>query len=130
MIDLNEIDLQEKASPGQSLVSILKDVAMTVGEIKEITNLEIILTSLLSGDTIFLIDGYAQVLVISNRHWVERGVSEPTAQTVVRGPQEGFNENVRVNTALIRRRIKDSNLRIESKEIGVRTKTNVAIVYI
>lgn len=130
MIDLNEIDLQEKASPGQSLVSILKDVAMTVGEIKEITNLEIILTSLLSGDTIFLIDGYAQVLVISNRHWVERGVSEPTAQTVVRGPQEGFNENVRVNTALIRRRIKDSNLRIESREIGVRTKTNVAIVYI
>lgn len=130
MLDLNEIDLQEKASPGQNLLSVLKDVAMTVGEIKEITNLEVILTSLLSGDTIFLIDGYAEVLVISNKQWIERGVTEPTAQTVVRGPREGFNENLRVNTALIRRRIKDSNLRIESKEIGTRTKTNVAIIYI
>lgn len=130
MIDLNEIDLQEKFSPGQNLISVLKDVAMTVGDIKEITNLEVILTSLLSGDTILLIDGYAQVLVISNKHWAERGVTEPTAQTVVRGPREGFNENLRVNTALIRRRIKDPNLRVESKEIGTRTKTNIAIVYI
>ncbi len=130
MLDLNEIDLQEKASPEQNLISVLKDVALTVGEIKEITSLEVIITSLLSGDTILLIDGYAQVLVISNKKWAERAVSEPTAQTVVRGPQEGFNENLRVNTALIRRRIKDPNLRIESKEIGVRTKTNIAIVYI
>lgn len=130
MIDLKEIDVQEKTSPGQDLISVLKDVAMTVGEIKEITSLEVILTSLLSGDTIFLIDGYAQVLVISNKQWVERGVTEPTAQTVVRGPREGFNENIRVNTALIRRRIKDPNLRIESNEIGTRTKTNIAVVYI
>ncbi|MGE7023080.1 spore germination protein [Solibacillus cecembensis] len=130
MLDLNKIDLQEKASPEQNLISVLKDVALTVGEIKEITSLEVIITSLLSGDTILLIDGYSQVLVISNKKWAERAVSEPTAQTVVRGPQEGFNENLRVNTALIRRRIKDPNLRIESKEIGMRTKTNIAIVYI
>ncbi|MEG0385224.1 MAG: spore germination protein [Solibacillus sp.] len=130
MIDLNEIDLQEKASPEQNLISVLKDVALTVGEIKEVTSLEVIITSLLSGDTILLIDGYAQVLVISNKKWAERAVSEPTAQTVVRGPQEGFNENLRVNTALIRRKIKDPSLRIESKEVGTRTKTNIAIVYI
>ncbi len=130
MIDLNNIDLQEKASPEQNLLSVLKDVAMTVGEIKEITSLEVIITSLLSGDTILLIDGYAQVLVISNKHWIERGVTEPTAQTVVRGPREGFTENFRINTSLIRWKIKDPNLRIESKSIGARTKTNTAIVYI
>ncbi|MFJ7976799.1 spore germination protein [Peribacillus sp. NPDC096379] len=130
MLDIKGIELQKKTSPEKNLISILKDVALTVGEIKEITNLDVLFTSLLSGDTIILIDGYAQGLIISNKHWVERGVTEPAAQTVVRGPREGFTENLRVNTALIRRKLKDPNLWMESKIIGTRTKTNIAIVYI
>ncbi|MEK4485866.1 spore germination protein [Psychrobacillus sp. FSL H8-0484] len=130
MLDIKGIELLEKTSPEQNLISVLKDVALTVGEIKEITNLDVLFNSLLSGDTIILIDGYAQGLSISNRHWAERAVTEPSAQTVVRGPREGFTENFRVNTALIRRKIKDPNLWMESKIIGTRTKTNIAIVYI
>lgn len=130
MLDVEGTELQEKLSPEQNLVSILKDFAMTVGEIKELTNFEELLTGLLSGDTIILIDGYAQGLIISNRHWVERGVTEATSQVIVRGPREGFSENLRVNTALVRRRLKDPNLWMESKIIGKRTKTNVAMMYI
>lgn len=129
-IDNKEIDLQKETVSEDNLISLLKDAALTVGEIKEETKMDAIFTGLLSGDTILLIDGYDQGLVISNRHWVERGVTEPTAQTVVRGPREGFTENLRVNTALVRRKIKDPNLWIESKTIGTRTKTNIAIAYI
>ncbi|MCY9548057.1 spore germination protein [Lysinibacillus xylanilyticus] len=130
MLDVEGTELQEKLSPEQDLISILKDFAMTVGEIKELTNFEDLLTGLLSGDTIILIDGYAQGLIVSNRHWVERGVTEAAAQVIVRGPREGFSENLRVNTALVRRRLKDPNLWMESKIIGKRTKTNVAMMYI
>ncbi|MFJ8261190.1 spore germination protein [Rummeliibacillus sp. NPDC094406] len=130
MLDINGTELQKKLSSDQNLISVLKDSAMTVGEIEELTNFEVLFTGLLSGDTIFLIDGYAQGLIISNRHLVERGVTEATAQVVVRGPREGFSENLRVNTALVRRRLKDSNLWMESKVIGKRTKTDVAIMYI
>ncbi|PJO43062.1 spore germination protein [Lysinibacillus xylanilyticus] len=130
MLDVDGTELQKKLSPEQNLISILKDFAMTVGEIKELTNFEELLTGLLSGDTIILIDGYAQGLIVSNRHWVERGVTEATAQVIVRGPREGFSENLRVNTALVRRRLKDPNLWMESKIIGKRTKTNVAMMYI
>ncbi|MED3804909.1 spore germination protein [Lysinibacillus xylanilyticus] len=130
MLDVEGTELQEKLSPEQNLISILKDFAMTVGEIKELTNFEDLLTGLLSGDTIILIDGYAQGLIVSNRHWVERGVTEAAAQVIVRGPREGFSENLRVNTALVRRRLKDPNLWMESKIIGKRTKTNVAMMYI
>lgn len=129
MLDIKEIELQKK-SPEQNLIHVLKEVALTVGEIKEETSFDAILTSLLSGDTIILLDGYAEGLIISNRQWAERGVTEPTAQTVVRGPREGFSENLRINTALIRRKLKDPNLWMESKTIGTRTKTNIAIVYI
>ncbi|MFJ8458606.1 spore germination protein [Lysinibacillus xylanilyticus] len=130
MLDVEGTELQKKLSPEQNLISVLKDFAMTVGEIKELSNFEELLTGLLSGDTIILIDGYAQGLIISNRHWVERGVTEATAQVVVRGPREGFSENLRVNTALVRRRLKDPDLWMESKIIGKRTKTNVAMMYI
>jgi len=130
MLDFKKEDLQTEIHPEHDLISILKDVVITVGEIKEITSFEEMLTSLLSGDTIFLIDGYEQGLILSSKHWVERGVSEPEAQTVIRGPREGFTENLRVNTALIRRKFKDPNLWMESKVVGERTKTNIAVVYI
>ena len=130
MIDNKDLEIQKKVNPEKNLITILKDSAMTVGEIMEITNYNSLLNHLLSGDTIILIDGYLQGLTISNKQWVERGVTEPSSQTVVRGPREGFSENVRVNTALIRRKIKDPNLWLESKVIGERTKTNVAVMYI
>jgi hypothetical protein len=57
-------------------------------------------------------------------------VSEPVAEGEVRASRDGFIENIRVNTSLIRRRIKDYSLRIDSMKIGVRTKTDVALVYI
>ncbi len=130
MLDIKGVELQEKITPEQDLISVLKDFAMTVGEIKDITDFDVLFTGLLSGDTIILIDGYAQGLLISNKQWVERGVTEATAQMVVRGPREGFSENLRVNTALVRRKLKDPNLWMESKVIGKRTKTNVAMMYI
>lgn len=130
MIDINEIELRKKITSEQNLVTFLKDFAMTVGEIKELKNFETLYTGLLSGDTIILIDGFTEGLVISNKQWAERAISEPTSQTVVRGPREGFSENVRVNTALIRRKIRDPNLWMESKVIGNRTKTNVAIMFL
>lgn len=130
MLDLKGIELQRKHFPDQNLVSALKDVAMTVGEIKDLTTFDVLFTGVLSGDTVILIDGYAQGLIISNKQWVERGVTEPSSQTVVRGPREGFSENIRVNTALVRRKLKDTNLWMESKVIGKRTKTNIAMMYI
>ncbi|PIC57997.1 spore germination protein [Sporosarcina sp. P12(2017)] len=130
MLDIQGTELEKKLTPEQDLLTALKDFAMTVGEIKDVTNFDDLFTSLLSGDTILLVDGYSEGLVIGNKHWIERGVTEPMSQTVVRGPREGFTENLRVNTALIRRKLKDPSLWMESRVIGTRTKTNVAIMYI
>lgn len=130
MLDIKDTELEDSLTTAPNLINTLKDIAMTVGEIKDVTNYDDLLTSLLSGDAIFLVDGYSKGFIIGNKHWAERGVTEPTAQTVVRGPREGFSENLRINTALIRRIIKDPNLWMESKVIGKRSKTNVAIMYI
>ncbi|WP_391122818.1 spore germination protein [Psychrobacillus sp. L3] len=130
MLDIKETALEDDLTPNPNLITTLKDFAMTVGEIKDLNNFDDLFTHLLSGDVIFMVDGYSNGFIIGNKHWVERGVTEPTAQSVVRGPREGFSENLRINTALVRRIIKDPNLWMESKVIGKRSKTNIAVMYI
>jgi len=57
-------------------------------------------------------------------------VEEPDTEAVVRGPREGFTENLKTNTALLRRKIKNPNLRFELIKLGNQTNTNVCITYI
>ncbi|WP_047758606.1 spore germination protein, partial [Geobacillus sp. ZGt-1] len=59
-----------------------------------------------------------------------RSIEEPQTQIAVRGPREGFTESLRANTAMIRRRIKNPNLWLETMQIGTVTQTDVAIMYI
>lgn len=89
-----------------------------------------LLQTVLNGDIIILIDGYAEAIAVSARGGEWRSVSEPTTQVVVRGPKDGFTESLSTNISLIRRRIKSPNLWLEMMKIGTVTQTDVAIVYI
>lgn len=130
MFEVRESRLDRKVSDHPNLISFLKEYVITIGEINDVEDFETLFTAVLSGDTVILIDGYAQGLIASTKGWESRGVEEPTAQTVIRGPKEGFTENLRTNTSLIRRKIKSADLWLETKSIGRFTKTNVAIMYI
>lgn len=85
---------------------------------------------MLSGDTILFLDGCSEVLLFSTRGWDARGVDEPQTEQVVRGPRDGFTENLRSNTALVRRRIRDPLLKLEAMKIGTKTKTDINIMYL
>lgn len=122
--------LESIVSSEHDLLPLLKNHILAVGEIKDVTDFSSLFTSLLSGDTILLLDGCTHGLTIGMRGWKDRGVTESTTETVIRGPKEGFTESIRTNTALIRRKIKDPNLWLETKQIGRLTKTDVAIMYI
>ncbi|MFZ7121598.1 MAG: spore germination protein [Eubacteriaceae bacterium] len=130
MIDINKNSLQTNISSKTDMLQILKNFVIPDGEICDISNFENIFTHLLSGDTIIIIDQHPKGYVISSKEWKDRGVQEASSQTVVRGPKDSFCETLRTNTALLRRRIKDTNLWIETIQIGQRTKTDVAIAYI
>ena len=106
------------------------NLSIFVGDVGDLTDFNMLYAALLSGETILLVEGHTQGITISTKHWEERGVTEPSSQTVIRGPREGFSENVRINTALVRRKINDPNLWVETKIIGKRTKTNVSFMYI
>lgn len=122
--------IYDEATAEINNIHYIKSTLLSVGDIEETSSIDKAVDSFLSGDTILLIDDSKEALVISLRGWKTRSIEEPKTESVVRGPQEGFSETLRINTALLRRKIKNTNLMFESLKLGVRTKTDVYIAYI
>ena len=100
------------------------------GEIKKVSTINEIFDGFLSGNTALLTDGLGEGLVINTKGYEKRSVDDPQTDSVIRGSREGFIENLRTNTALLRRRIKSPSLCVENFKIGRETKTDVDIVYL
>lgn len=98
-------------------------------EVKEEADYEKIFNFIMSGDTLMLIDGVDTSLIIGTRTSEKRGVSESVTEAIVRGPRDGFVETLKVNTTLVRKRIKDTNMKIKMYKIGRRSQTDVALIY-
>ena len=88
-----------------------------------------LITNLLSGVFILLIDGYEKAILIDSRTYPARGVEEPAKDRTLRGSKDGFVETVVFNTALIRRRIRDTHLRMEMMNAGEASKTDIVVCY-
>ncbi|WP_336787243.1 spore germination protein [Paenibacillus sp. MMO-177] len=98
--------------------------------VKDCPNVKDGINGILSGDTLVVVEGLDQALLVSTRGWKDRGIEEPSSENNVRGPRDGFMESIRTNTAHVRRRIKDPMLRFDSMVIGTRSQTDVNIAYI
>jgi len=86
--------------------------------------------SMLSGELIFFVDNEEQVLVFDARAYPIRSPEESNIEKVTRGSRDSFVETLPFNTTLIRRRLRDPNLRFEIVKVGARSQTDVAIAYI
>lgn len=84
----------------------------------------------LSGDPIIVFEKYNKIIFCEAKNFPRRGVGIPETEAVLKGPREGFNELIVDNVALIRRRIRNENLRFEAIYIGDTSQTAVSIVYI
>ena len=89
-----------------------------------------VIKELLSGKSILFIDGYADAIFIDLRSYPSRTTEEPDKEKTLRGSKDGFVETIVVNTALVRRRIRDPKLIFKIKELGERSKLDVAVGYI
>lgn len=88
-----------------------------------------ILIQLLSGLSCLFIDGYDKCITIDCRTYPARGVQEPEKDKVLRGSRDGFVETLIFNTALIRRRIRDTSFTVEIMQAGESSHTDIAICY-
>lgn len=87
-------------------------------------------TMVLSGATVVIVEGLTGGVIIDARTYPARSVEEPESDRVLRGSHEGFIETLVMNTALIRRKIRDPNLTMELYSVGSSSKTDVVLCYI
>ena len=99
------------------------------GEIDLVKTEEDFLQRVLSGVPVLMIDGYAEMLATDFRTYPSRSVDEPEKDKVMRGSRDGFVETVVFNTALIRRRIRSTNLVMEMHTVGKSSRTDVVVAY-
>ncbi|KAA9014922.1 spore germination protein [Niallia endozanthoxylica] len=130
MVKIRNTEMDSTNLHSLDCLEAIKKESLPVAGVTDISDFKKLFLNLLSGDAIILMNSFSKGLAISFRVWADRGVQEPSSQTVVRGPKDGFTETLRKNTALIRRRIKDPNLWIETKQIGTKTQTDVAIMFL
>lgn len=124
-----ELDPNEPVTK-QDLVDVIKKYNLTINELAETDEMKKSIQSMLNGDTAIFIDGNKKAFGANTKGWEHRSVQEPHAEAVIRGPREGFTETLRVNTALIRTRLKDPDMRVKNFISGERTNTNIALIYI
>ncbi|WP_339272323.1 spore germination protein [Paenibacillus sp. FSL W8-0426] len=122
-------DIRNEAISDLHDVTWLKD-HITIGSVTCINNDQGLIDAILNGEVAFIIEGSSRAFAVSISGGSKRSVEEPTSQTVLRGPKEGFTEDISTNIALLRRKIKSTELRIESRSLGAYTQTRVSVVYI
>jgi spore germination protein KA len=108
----------------------LQNQVITTSNIKLGMNIQDVIEDILLGNTILLIDGSQQAIFIGLRKLEKRNIEEPSVEPVVRGPRDGFTEDLRINMSLIRRRLKTSKLKMENMKVGRLSKTDIVITYI
>ncbi|MFF2482978.1 spore germination protein [Paenibacillus sp. NPDC058071] len=114
---------------GSFTIDELCKQALPVGQTLQVQTYSELLVNMLAGDVALFLDGNGTAVCLGMRAGIRRMVSEPETETVVRGPREGFNEIIRVNTALIRARIKSPRLKMKPFVIGKETNTCVVLAY-
>ena len=98
-------------------------------EVDLVTDFRAVARNLFSGVLCLFIDGYSEAVAIDCRTYPARGVEEPQKDKVLRGSRDGFVETIVFNTALIRRRIRDADLRVEMLNVGRASQTDVVVCY-
>ncbi len=86
--------------------------------------------SIASCDIAFFIENAEKAYVFSLRKPVSRAVGEPPTSSVMKGPREGFIEEIKTNMSLVRKRIKSPDLVAKTFNVGRYSATSIAVMYI
>jgi spore germination protein KA len=108
----------------------IEEHLITVNSLARVATVTETVKTVLTGDSVLLVAGFTEGVQISSKGWEKRGIQEPDTEVNIRGSREGFIENLRTNTALLRRKVGHPALTFESLTVGQKTKTDLALAYI
>ena len=125
LLERNNVEIEIKTD----MVEYIADNLLAVNQIKKESDYIQIVHQVLNGLTALFVDGSAQCILIESRGYEKRSVSTPLNETVVKGPQEAFIENLRTNITLVRRIVRNKNLVTEMLPVGKTNHLTCGLLY-
>ena len=116
--------------PAEKIREFIRKNSLGIADAEELSTMEEVFSAMLAGNAVFFMDGYDKAMKISSRGYPGLDVSEAETEKVLRGSKEGFCDRVKINAALIRKRLRDTRLKVEQQDIGVRSHTVVQLLYV
>lgn len=136
MVDTNQLELSiirpimEYRCGGGVDFDALKGIVTSGCSMKEAKDMDEAVQAISSGDAVFLSADSEKMIIFGVRKGNIRAISEPPTSLVIKGPREGFVEDLKTNMVLLRRRIRSNKLVFKTLTLGRFTETTVAIAYI
>lgn len=141
MVDSKTIDddvlkplLQEarlsQSKTEEEIISKIEKGAIYHNRVKVIDRIDECIENIIAGSCALIFNKVKKAVSFDIAGFEKRAIGEPTGENVIKGAKDAFIEVLRVNTSLIRRKIKTQNLRIIETKVGMQTLTKVAVVYI
>ncbi len=111
------------------IISILANDALGISDTKLLDTIEESMAAMLAGNVVLFVDGFPHGIKIGSKGYPSAGVMKAESEKVLRGSKEAFSESVKVNTALIRKRIRDTRMKVLEQPVGTYSNTMTALVY-
>jgi hypothetical protein len=122
--------MTEKSNFMDTYRNMISQHLVPIAKVEMVNKISQIVENVLMANVAILVDGEKNAMIAELKGFEKRGIEEPSSEAVIRGPRDGFTETLRINTSLIRRRLRTPKLKIESFTLGKQSKTDVEIIYI
>lgn len=114
---------------GDEILRTVRENGLGISDMKELETMEEAMAALLAGNALFFLEGYTKALKIGSKGYPGMGVPKADSEKGLRGSKEAFTDSVKMNTALVRKRLRTSKLKVEELFSGERSNTLLALVY-
>ena len=103
---------------------------LTSPELRQDKSFDKLAEEILAGNPVVLWEGADEGIIAGTKKVFVRAISEPPTDVTIKGPREGFIEDIKINVSLVRRRLKTPELKVEMLKVGRRSQTFVAVCYL
>jgi len=120
----------ENAENSKDVIKLIERGIIYFPLMEKKQNINDVISEVINGHTALVFDNDCTAFTFDTKGFEKRSIAEPTGENVIKGSKDSFIEDLRTNTATVRRKLKTHNLAIEEVKIGKQSVTSIAIVYI
>ncbi|WP_238884350.1 spore germination protein [Clostridium sp. YIM B02551] len=130
LLSYNFNNLDKSSINSNELNDFIRKQIVSIGDVNKINFFQDAVDNILTGNAILMVDGLKEAISLDVKKYEKRSVTEPVMEPVVRGPRDGFTEDIKTNLLLVRKRLKTPSLKMEKILVGRLSKTIIYVSYL